>query len=161
MDRMFDEISLEKYLKVHFNLKLEIKSLIIDKLPAGPSTSARVLLSSKGLLFVLIEAKSTMTLGDVKKIVNRMGFKAEQFLPPHADAKYFDRVATRKFNEIFPGRPIVHDHDLNFYRTLVNYNPALVQISEVKNSVIKQYDSDAVGNWRPSVKFAYRRIRTS
>ena len=66
-----------------------------------------------------------------------------------------------KFNETFPGRIAVSDEDLYFYKTLAPYCPALAQISEVTSGVIKQYDSTAVGNWRPSVRFSYRRLQTS
>ena len=161
MDQVFDEVNLEKYIKNAFGLTVEIKSTIVDKLPVGPGMTARVFLSNKGLLFALIVGQKGLTLGDVKKTLSRMSMRAEQFIPPHADPNYFDALAEGKFREVFPGRDNVKDSDLAFYRTLAPYNPALVQISEVVDGVIKQYDRDAATNWRPSVKFAYRRIRTS
>ncbi len=161
MDQVFEEVSLEKYIKQAFGLTLEIKSTITERLPVGPGAIARVFLSNKGLLFALIVGQKNVTLGDIKKIVSRMNMRAEQYIPPHADPHYFDTVAKKKFSEVFPGRDNVKDSDLAFYRTLAPYNPALIQIAEVVDGTIKQYDRDAATSWRPSVKFAYRRIRTS
>lgn len=161
MDSVFDEINLEKYMQANFNLHLEVRSTIVDKIPVGPGAHAKIFLSDKGLLFGLIISQKPQTLGDVKKIVNRMNLRPEQFMPPRADPQYFNNIAENKFREIFPGRSSVKDSDLLFYRTLAPYNPALVQIAEVVDGAIKQYDRDAVGSWRTATKFAYRRIRTS
>ena len=158
---LYDEINLEKYIRASFGVAIQIKSTIADKIPVGPSVVARVFLSTKGQLYVLVSAQRGLTLGEVKKTLSRMNLLPEKLLPPHADSEYFDRIATTKFREVFPGRSIRRDEDLIFYRTLVPYDPALVQIAEIKNGVIRQYDTDAVGDWRPSLKFTYRRIRTS
>jgi hypothetical protein len=161
MKQLYDELNLEKHIHAAFGLRVEIKSVIADKIPISASGSATVFLSDKSMLYAIITARGEQNLGDIKKTLTRMNLKPEQFIPPHADASYFDRIAMTKFKEVFPGRTSVNDKDLIFYRTLAPYNPALIQISEVTNGVIKQYDSDAVGGWRPSVKFSYRRIRTS
>lgn len=161
MDKVFDEINLEKYIKSRFSLPIEIKSMIADDLPVGASASAKVFLSDKGMLFALISGQQGLNLGDVKKIISRMSLRAEQFMPPAANPSYFNDIAKAKLSEIFPGKKVLKDEDLVFYRTLAPYNPALVQIAEVIGGVIKQYDRDAASGWRPSVKFAYRRIRTS
>lgn len=161
MSQLYDEINLEKHLYATFGLRIDIKSVIAGRIPVGAAADATVFLSDKGLLYVCIAARGGQNLGDVRKILTRMNLRPEQILPPHADASYFDRVAAAKFCEVFPGRTSVSDQDLIFYRTLAPYNPALVQIAEVIGGVIKQYDSDAVGHWRPSTKFQYRRIRTS
>ena len=161
MNQLYDEVTLEKNIYALFGLRVNIKSVIADKIPVGPSAGATVFLTDKGLLYTLIATHGGQNLGDVKRILARMNLKPEQFMPPRGEADYFDRIATTKFREVFPGRVPKHDGDLVFYRTLVAYNPALVQISEVTNNVIKQYDSDAVGHWRPNIKFTYRRIRTS
>ena len=161
MDQLYNEVSLEKHIRAAFGLRVEIKSVIAGNIPVGASAYATAFLSDKGLFYAFITTRGGQNLGDVKKILTRMNLKPEQILPPHADAGYFDRVATTRFREVFPGRTPQNDNDLTFYRTLAPYNPALVQIAEVLDGVIKQYDSDAVGHWRPSVKFAYRRIKMS
>jgi hypothetical protein len=74
---------------------------------------------------------------------------------------YFDQIGRSKFHEVFPGRKNINESDINFYRMLAPYNPALVLISEVKDGHVFQFDSDATTNWRVTAKFAYRRIRTS
>ncbi|MDR0957018.1 MAG: hypothetical protein LBM09_00335 [Candidatus Nomurabacteria bacterium] len=154
------ENNLEKYIEAAFNIQVNVKTVVADKIPVGVSSAATVFLSDRGTLYAFIATHGGQTLGDVKKIVARMNMKADQFLPPHDDKDYFDRIAKQKFTEVFPGRKYTHDSDLIFYRTLVPYNPALVQIMEVENGIIKQYDSDAVDNWRVGVKFGYRRIAT-
>jgi len=161
MNPIFDEIDLEKFIHSAFGLKLEIKSTLANKIPIGAASVATIFLTDKGLLFALLAAHGSLSFGDVRKILMRMNLRAEQFMPPHADANYFDRIATAKFREVFPGRVVANDNDLVFYKTLASYNPALVQIAEVTDGIIKQYDTDAVGHWRPSLKFSYRRIRTS
>src|SRR5690606_32244647 len=104
---------------------------------------------------------SKLLLGDVKKIVSRMGLKAELYLPPKGQPDYFDYVGEQKFKEVFPSRTHINKDDLIFYRTLTPYNPALVQIQEIKNGEILKYDTDSASGWRVAAKFAYRRIKTS
>ena len=122
---------------------------------------ATVLLSKKRQLLVHIEASSPLLLGDVKKIISRMGLKAELYMPPKGQPHYFDDIGRMKFSEVFPGRKVITEEDIVFYKTLAPYNPALVLISEVKKGEIYQFDADARGGWRVGAKFAYRRIRTS
>jgi hypothetical protein len=90
-----------------------------------------------------------------------MGLKAELYFPPQGRPNYFDEIGQSKFHEVFPGRKNITESDINFYRLLAPYNPALVLISEVKNGHVYQFDSDATTGWRVAVKFAYRRIKTS
>ena len=156
-----DTASLKKYVWTMFGLQAEIQTIIANKIPVGPSSIATVFLSTRGALYIFIATRGEQTLGDVKKILSRMNLRAENFLPPRADKNYFNESARAKFVKVFPGRKNVGEKDLLFYRTLVPYNPALVQISSVEGGVIKQYDTDAVGHWRNSVKFAYRKIITS
>jgi len=109
----------------------------------------------------LVTNGDVLTTLDIKKLVARMGLKAELYLPPKGRPQYFDDIGREKFREVFPGRSHVSDEDIIFYRTLASYNPALILISEVKNGEIYQFDTDAIGNWRMAAKFTYRRIRTS
>ena len=100
-------------------------------------------------------------LGHIKKIASRIGIKPELFFPPKGRPHYFDDIGAEKFKDVFPGRKDVSEQDLLFYRTLAPYCPALILVHEVKDGVIYCADSDAVSGWRPAVKFAYRRIKTS
>jgi len=160
-DAIYDDITLEKLAKEKFGLHLEIKQTILRSAPVSYTSEASVFLTTKNQLFVLVTGKSRLLLSDIRKIVVRMGLKAELFVPPKGEPDYFDRIGREKFAQVFPGRtPTVAD-DLAFYRTLAPYNPALVQIKEVKDGVIKQFDADSTRDWRLAVEFSYRRILTS
>ena len=157
----YDELALERTCKTGFGTDVEIKQVIAWRIPVSRVDVATVFLTSKKQLYVYIEAQSRLVLSDVKKLVSRMGLKAEIYLPPKGRPQYFDEIGRQKFAEVFPGRTRITDDDIMFYKTLAPYAPALVQISEVKSGVILQHDSDASGGWRPAAKFAYRRIKTS
>lgn len=90
-----------------------------------------------------------------------MGMKPEGYIPPKGHPNYFDEIGRERFRAVFPGRTHVTSDDLVYYRTLAPYNPALIRIREIPEGVIKQFDTDAQGNWRPAARFAYRRIPTS
>lgn len=160
-DATFDQLALERTCKAAFGIDAEVKQVIAWRAPVNRTDHATVFLTTKKQLYVYIEAQSRLLLSDVKKIVARMGLKAELYVPPKGQPRYFDEIGRKKFNEVFPGRTHVTDEDLVFYRTLAPYAPALVQINEVKNGIVYQFDSDASGGWRPATKFAYRRIKTS
>jgi hypothetical protein len=160
-NQMYEELALERTLKERFGLDVEIGKIITDHVPVNHTSVATVFLTPKKQLYVYIEGQSKLLLGDVKKIVFRMGLKADLYLPPKGRPQYFDEVAKTKFHDVFPGRSHVTGDDLIFYRTLAPYNPALVLISEVKDGQINQFDTDAASGWRIASKFTYRRIKTS
>lgn len=160
-DTIFDDFALERTIKDKFGVNLEINSVISGRIPVSHTATATVFLTGKKQLYAYIEAKSSMSVGDVKKFLTKMGLKGEVFMPPRNQPDYFEDIALQKFNAVFPGRTHVTSDDLIYYRTLVSYNPALVQIQEIPDGVIRQFDTDAQGNWRPNARFAYRRIKTS
>lgn len=160
-NQMYDELALERTLKERFGIDVDLGKVILDHVPVSRTAEATVFLTSKKQLFVYVEGQSKLLLGDVKKIVSRMGLKTELIIPPKGQPHYFDDIALAKFHDVFPGRTHVISEDLIFYRTLAPYNPALIMISEVKNGEIYQFDSDNNDNWRIATKFTYRRIKTS
>lgn len=160
-DEIYDDIALEQIAKSKFGLKIEIDKVIVRQVPVSHVAEATVFLTTKKQLFVYVTAHSKMVLGDVKKIVTRMGLKAEIYLPPKGEIDYFDEIGRTKFREVFPSRTNPTKEDIIFYRTLAPYNPALVQIHEVKDGEIKQFDTDSSSKWRTVARFAYRRIKTS
>jgi len=160
-DEMYDDMALERTCKDRFGVEVEISKVIVRQIDVSRTAQATVFLSKKKQLYAFIHARSRMQLGDAKKIIARMGLKAELYVPPKHQLDYFDEVGRGKFREVFPGRGHISDEDIIFYRTLAPYNPALVLISEVKTGEIFKYDSDSSGNWRSAAKFAYRRIKTS
>ncbi len=158
---MYDEIAIERAIAGHFGLDVEIMQAVLLRAPVSHTAEATLFLSSKKQLYLYIHSKSKILLGDVKKIVSRMGLKAELYMPPKGRQFYFEEIGRNKFLEVFPGRKHISDEDLVFYRTLAPYNPALILISEVKDGEVYQFDSDSRTNWRIGSKFAYRRIKTS
>jgi hypothetical protein len=158
---IYDDLALERIAKDAFGLKLDIDKVIVRQIPVSHTAEATVFLTGKKQLFVYVTAHSKLVLSDVKKIVTRMGLKAELFLPPKGEIDYFDEVGRHKFREVFPSRHSPSKEDIIFYRTLAPYNPALVQIHEVIGGEIKQFDTDSSNGWRVAARFAYRRIKTS
>ncbi|HEX6257869.1 MAG TPA: hypothetical protein VFZ48_00145 [Candidatus Saccharimonadales bacterium] len=160
-DAIYDDTAIERLAKETFGVSLEIKQVVARQIPVSHTAEATVFLTTKNQLFVLINARARLLLGDVRKIIVRMGLKAELFVPPRGEPDYFDRVGREKFKEVFPGRGAVSAEDITFYRTLATYNPALVQIIEVRDGVIKKFDADSSNAWRVAAEFSYRRIPTS
>lgn len=156
-----NELSLEREIKENFSVCTEVGQMILFNAPAGRSAHASLFLAEKKQLYLYVTAQAKLNLGDVKKIVSRMGLKADIYLPPKGRPDYFNDIAIQKFIEVFPGRKNIHNDDLIYYKTLVSYNPALVLISEIKDGHVYQYDADSNINWRVGAKFAYRRIKTS
>ena len=148
-------------MKARFGVVADIDTVIARHIPISRNGDATLFLTKKKQLFLYIDSQSKLLFSDVKKITSRIGLKAELFMPPKGRPNYFDEVGRAKFSEVFPGRAHISAEDIGFYRTLAPYSPALVLISEVKTGVIYQYDSDAQSDWRPSVRFTYRRIKTS
>jgi len=160
-NKMYDELAIERAILESFGIDIDIRQAIVFRAPVSHTSEATLFLTTKKQLFLYITGKSKLLLGDVKKIVSRMGLKAELYLPPKGRPSYFDEVGRSKFHEVFPGRKHVSDDDIIFYRTIASYNPALILINEVKNGEVYRFDSDATTNWRVAAKFAYRRIKTS
>lgn len=155
---IYDDIAIEETAREQFGKQLDIKQVIARDVPTSHTTTASVFLTTKGQLFALVSGRAPLTLGDVRKIIRRMGMTADAYLPPKHEPHYFDKVAEEKFRDVFPGRTSVSDQDLLFYRLLAPYNPALVRIAAINDGVIRQFDSADSSNWRVAAKFAYKRI---
>lgn len=158
---IYDDIVLEELAREQFGKKFDIAQVVVRDIPTTHTTTASVFLTTKNQLYALVQGRAPLTLGDVRKLVKRMGLEAEAYLPPAHRPKYFDEIAMEKFKTVYPGRHDVSDADLRFYRLSAPYNPALVLISAVTDGTIRQFDSADSSNWRTAAKFAYRRIKTS
>lgn len=158
---IYDDIALEQLAKSKFGIVIDIDHVVLRDIPVSRVANATVFLTKKKQLFVCVAGTSKLLLKDIKTIITRMGFVPELYLPPKGRPQYFDEIGTEKFMGVFPGRHNPSTEDLVYYRTLAPYNPALIQIHEVKNGEIYQFDPDASGSWRIGAKFAYRRIKTS
>lgn len=159
-DAIYSDIAIEQSAKEKFGMSLDINHVILRSVPVSPVATATVFLTTKKILYVYIDAEARLTLGDVRKIITRMGCKAEMYMPPKGQPTYFDDIGRDKYRVTFPGMPSPRAEDIAYYRTLAPYNPALVQIQEVKNGELMQYERDSKTGWRLATKFAYRRIKT-
>lgn len=153
-------MALEQTAKSKFSMALDIDFVVVRNIPVSRVATATLFLTTKKQLYLYVTGTSRLLLGDVRKIVSRMNLVAELYLPPKGQPMYFDEVARDKFKAVFPGRSNPLDSDLHYYRTLAPYNPALIQIAEIKNGEIMQFDTDAKTGWRTAAKFTYRRIKT-
>lgn len=156
-----DESSLERIIREYFGVVVEVRQHIVTNVPVGFGATASLFLTGKKQLFLFVSGNDKLIYGEVRKIVSRMGMKAELYIPPRGRIHYFDEVGAAKFHEVFPGRKFASGDDISFYRTLAPYNPGLVLISEIKDGYVYQHDDSARTGWRQAAKFSYRRIKTS
>lgn len=157
---IYDDMAIEAIANEHFGKRFDIQQVVVRSVPTTHTTVASVFLTSKNQLYALVHGRAPLTLGDVRKIVKRMGLEADAYLPPIHQPQYFDDIAVEKFKSVYPGRHDISDADLRYYRLSASYNPALVLISGVTDGTIKQFDSSDSSNWRTAAKFQYRRIKT-
>lgn len=155
---MSDKMAIEQIAKERFGVDLEIKNMIAADFPISHTGSASVFMTNKNSVYVYIFAKSSLALADIQKIVLRIGLRANKFLPPKNRPDYFDEIGATKFRKTYPARKVVSKEDLKFYRTLAPYNPALVEVKEIINGEIKQFDTDSISGWRVIEKYSYRKI---
>jgi len=158
---LFDDFALEKSAKDEFGVNLEVDKVIARNIDVGNSMHATLYLTKKKQFYCYIYGPARLAFGDIRKLATRIGLKIEVYFPPKNRPHYFDEIGLAKFREVFPGRHEVKTEDIVFYRTLAPYSPALLLVAEVRDGVIYRADSDASTGWRPAVKFAYRRIKTS
>ena len=157
---IYDDMAIEAITAEQFGKKLDIQQVIVRAIPTTHTTRASVFLTTKNQMYALITGRAPLTLGDVRKLIKRMGLTAEAYLPPAKQPQYFNDVAVQKFKAVYPGRHDISDADLRYYRLNASYNPALVLIESVVDGTIKQFDPSDSTNWRTAAKFQYKRIKT-
>lgn len=158
---IYDDMAIESIALEYFGKRFDIQQVVARSIPTTHTTTASVFLTTKNQLYALVHGRAPLTLGDVRKIVKRMGLEAEAYLPPAHRPNYFDDIAVEKFKAVYPGRNHPTDADLRYYRLSAPYNPALVLINAVADGTIRQFDSSDSSNWRVAAKFQYRRIKAS
>jgi hypothetical protein len=152
---MLDEVTIERQCRKYFEVEFEVKEIIAKAIPTS-ATSKGTIFKASGQVYLLMTSQGVQLLDDVRKIVQRMGCEAEEFLPLHGEAGYFDRIARDKFKAMFPGKPIVSDEDLRYYKNLTPYNPALIKISKIKGE-LRGFDARS-HIWRKVKDFSYSKI---
>lgn len=158
---IYDDMAIEAIANENFGKRFDIQQVVVRSIPTTHTTVASVFLTSKNQLYALVHGRAPLTLGDVRKIVKRMGLEAEAYLPPIHQPQYFDDIAVAKFRAVYPGRHDISDADLRYYRLSAPYNPALVLIGAVTDGTIRQFDPSDSSNWRVAAKFQYRRIKAA
>ncbi len=156
--QLLDEIHIEHFVETNFGLKLNIDTIIVNRLPVTRSNSVIVFNTDKNHFYVLFNSDMKYTLGDVQKILRKVNVVPHLFIPPIGRPNYFVDLATEKFKKTFPGRKINSEEDLRFYKTTVPYSPALVLIKEVKDGVLKCFDPDSRTGWRKIKAIKYKKI---
>ncbi len=157
-NQLYNSVSLEKIASDHFGKQMVVDEVILSQKPVGRSLKATVFRTDKNQLFVYFEGETKVILGDIKKIMSYMGLSADKYLPPAGRQDYFTDIATQHFQKIFPARQLSSEQELAYYKTLVPYNPALVQIKKIKNGLIRIYDADVRGGWRNFKRYNYNKI---
>ncbi|PID33117.1 hypothetical protein CR969_02435, partial [Candidatus Saccharibacteria bacterium] len=111
---VYDDVALERLVKEKFGVPIDISSVIVRRADVSRTARATVLLTKKKQLMLYLEANSPLVLSDVKKIVSRMGLRAEMYFPPKGQPHYFEDIGRQKFREVFPGRTNISDQDILF-----------------------------------------------
>jgi len=155
-DEIYDDIAIERAVQASFGVKLDIKEVVARKVPVSYIANATLFLGASNALYLFIQAEGNLLLSDVRSIVRHMNIDAAEFLPPHGDREYFDRIGRQKFKEIFPGKHITSDDDIRYYRTLAPYHPALIRVERVKGEIRGFHTPTKT--WRKMKDYSYSRI---
>lgn len=158
-DAMLDDIAIEKSCKERFDVALNISDVIVRGVPTGTATRATIFATANRQLYAYFTSQSSLVLDDVRKMIHRMQCEAEIFVPPHQEVGYFDRIGRQKFKIMFPGKHIISEDDLRYYKNLAPYNPALVLLSKIKGE-IRGYDAES-HLWRKVKDYTYSKIKPS
>lgn len=156
-DALLDDLAIEKTCKDQFDRTVDVADVVVRGLPVGVATRATLFTTTKGQVFLLVASQSSLVLDDVRKIVSRMQCEAQVFVPPHGETGYFDRIGRVKFKAMFPGKHIVGEDDLRYYKNLAPYNPALVLLSKVKGE-IRGFEVESK-TWRKAKDYSFSIIK--
>ncbi len=157
-DDIYDDLAIEQACKTKFGMVLDIADVIVRAAPVAVTAQATLFKTTSGQVMLFIASQAAQVLDDVHKIVLRMNLEADQFLPPNAEAGYFDRIGRDKYKVMFPGKAIRSEDDLRYYKNLSPYNPALVRIAKIKGEV-RAYDMQS-RIWRKVKEYSFTKIKT-
>ncbi len=157
-DEIIALVSLSHDLNNHFNAPNPAE-IIADKVDLSRSTTMLLFMDQQDNLFAFITSKAKTTLGDIRKMLLKANLIPIKFFDPKNKPNHFDQIATELFKQAYPGMKPVSNKDLIYYKTLVSCNPALVEIKNIRNGIIKSFDTNAKNNWRPYKKFNYSKVK--
>lgn len=149
---------LEKEIQSNFECKVAVLEVVADSIAVSRSADLTIFLGSDDRIYAFVRAQSRLALSDVRKMLSTAGLIISEFIPPLGRPNYFHEVALDHYQQVFPGRRLVSERDLDFYKTLVPYSPALAVVKQVKDGKVKTFDADVKGNWRVYCKFYYNKI---
>ncbi|MDO4870747.1 MAG: hypothetical protein Q3996_01495 [Candidatus Saccharibacteria bacterium] len=149
---------LNNVLRANFDFKTAVSEVVTDAIPVSRSAKLTVFLAEDDRIYAFIQAQSKLMLSDVQKMLSSAGLVVSEFLPPQNRPNYFHEVAMERYQRTYPGRKLVDEQDLYFYKTLASYNPGLAIVKRVKDNKIKTFDADVKGFWRVYCKFYYNKI---
>lgn len=158
-DEAFSDEAIKNACKERFGLNIDVAEVVARNFPVSSSSRAALFKAKNGQVLLYIKSRGAQVFGDVQKMVLRMECEADYYYPPHGEPEYFDRVARDKFKVLFPGKHILGEDDLRYYKALAPYSPALVRIAKVKGEV-RAYD-EQLKAWRKIKDFHYSKIVTS
>jgi len=104
---IYDDIALEQIAKNKFGLEVDIDHVVLRNAPVNHVAKATLFLTKKKQLLLYIGGTSKLSLGEVQKIVSRLGLKAELYMPPKGQPNYLCRrrdsqiISTRLANKNF------------------------------------------------------------
>lgn len=156
-DAILDDLAIEKSCKERFGVSLDIAEVIARGVPVGVAARATVFATTTKQVYVFIVSQGGLVLDDVRKIISRMQAEADIFVPPYGEAEYFDRIGQAKFKTMFPGKPILSEDDLRYYKNLAPYNPALVRLSKIKGE-LRGFEAESK-TWRKVKDYTYSKIK--
>lgn len=157
-DEIFGDFAIEKACQERFGVSFDIAEMVVRGVQAGTASQASVFKTTNGQMWLYVSSQSPLLLDDVQKIVTRMNLEADNYIPPHGETDYFNRIGRDKFKVMFPGKPIVSDDDLRYYKKLAPYNPALVRLNKIKGE-IRAYTPQNKG-WHKVKEYSFSRIKT-
>ncbi|MDO4902202.1 MAG: hypothetical protein Q4A21_01435 [bacterium] len=158
MKSTYSDKNLEEFIQKHFEVKLKFDEVLARDMAVSYSAEATIFRAEKGKLYAFISGESRLTLGDIQKFLSKMNIKSAKIFPPNGQKKYFSERARLQFLEIFPSRHHISDEELRYYKTRVPYNPALVEIAEIKDGELRCFNADSVGTWRTFKRISYKKI---
>ncbi len=151
--------SLKSIIKDFFGGQIELKRIIVPQLNFSRSSLGSVFIDQKDRLYAIIISQPKLSLGEIKKKLFSANLVYKRFLAPNNDPDFFNNLATEKFKQVYPGLEPKTERDLFYYKSLIKYDPVLVEIKTVKNDLIQTFDSNAKNNWRPCRRFSYNQIK--
>lgn len=152
-----EKMRIKRLCKENFGVDLRINTIVASDVEMTQDDSYTTIFNTNGAMYALCETNEPTTLRDIKSQIRLMGLDAEYYYPPAHDANYFERYGKNAFLSVFPGREIATESDIDFYKTLAPYSPALVRIRKV-NGRIRRFNKP--GNmWQTTMDLSYSRIR--